>query len=212
MKARLGAHLLLGGLALLVLAVPAVARAGTASLRWLDVCEPPRESDLMVVLAGGARERLQTARDLYAAGAAPAIMVTSPEGFPDAPMKWLASNGVPPPVLVAPLRPSSSTLDDALSIGQIIRRKGITSVLVVTSPYHCRRTRLILNRILSGLSSRVTVTASTTLYMDPDRWWESRAGWATIPAEYLKLIWAWMTVPRPFGVEAARLGIEGGSP
>lgn len=63
--------------------------------------DPPRPSDLIEVPAGGSRERMLTAVDLYKDGLAPAVMITSPEGFPGAEMKEQISRGIPE---CAPLR------------------------------------------------------------------------------------------------------------
>ncbi len=174
---------------------------------WLMVGEAPRPSELIVVLAGGARERLLTALDLYRSGLAPAIMITDPYGFPDSQMRELAAAGVPERALHPPPCVSTTTVEDALCIREIILRKRLRSLLVVTSPYHCRRARLTFSRILSDLDVRVTITPSMSLYVDLDQWWKSRDGWNKVPAEYLKLIRVWMTVP-DFGPVGGRGGRE----
>jgi uncharacterized SAM-binding protein YcdF (DUF218 family) len=159
------------------------------------VGEAPKSSELIVVLAGGARERLLTALDLYRGGFAPAIMITDPYGFPDSQMRELVAAGVPERALLVPPLAATTTVEDARCIREVVLRKGLRSLLVVTSPYHCRRARLAFSRVLSDLEVRVTVTASSSLYVDLDQWWKSRDGWNKVPAEYLKLVRAWMTVP-----------------
>ncbi len=189
---------------ILVATGPLVARqAGD----WLMVGEAPRNCELIVVLAGGARERLLTALELYRGGFAPAIMITDPYGFPDVQMRELAEAGVPERALLPPSSAATTTLEDAWCIREVVLRKGLRSLLVVTSPYHCRRARLAFSRILSDLDVRVTVTASKSLYMELDQWWKSRDGWNKVPAEYLKLVRAWMTV-RDFGPVGGRGGRE----
>ncbi len=149
----------------------------------------------MVVLAGGSGERFATALDLWRARFSRRILVTDGGGYPDEAFGRLRKGGVPERALVAPHRPSDSTYGDALAIRQAIREGNYSSILVVTSPYHCRRTELILRRVLAGIPVRVTVTASVSLYMNPERWWSSRQGWITVGPEFPKLIWAWLTVP-----------------
>jgi uncharacterized SAM-binding protein YcdF (DUF218 family) len=172
---------------------------------WLLVGQPPEKSDLLVVLAGATRERVQTGADLYLQGMAPLLTITG-DGYSSSDILLLEQYGVPREALVIPPNSSRSTYEDALSLRQLILEKKVVSVLVVTSPYHCRRARLILNRVLSGLGVRVTVTPSVSLFMDPDHWWSSPQGWVTEGAEFPKIAWAWMTVPTLGDVS---LGAEG---
>lgn len=179
-----------------VVVVLIVAGAALApATDWLVAGEPPVPADLLVVLSGGSWERFSTAIDLYRAGMAPAILITDPFGFADAEMRRLEAQGVPASALIAPLRPAGSTYEDSLAVRQLILKKGLKSILVVTSPYHCRRVRLIFRRVVEPLGVRVTVTPSTTLYMDMAHWWRGRQGWITVPGEFPKLLWAWATVP-----------------
>ena len=177
---------------LLILSTESVARKATA---WLYDWDPPAPSDLLVVLGGGSKERLTTVIELYRAGLAPAILITDGAGFPDEEMSYLEKQGVPARSLIPPLRPATSTYEDALSIKQVVVRKKFKSVLVVTSPYHCRRARMILERVVGSAGVRVAVTPSISLYMDKEHWWRSHQGWITVSGEFPKLLWAWATVP-----------------
>lgn len=176
-----------------VLALAAV-RLSSLATGWLLSGEPPIASELMVVLSGASMERTQTALELYRAGMAPEILITGETG-PDVDLRFLEEHDVPRQSLLLPLQPATSTFEDALSVRQLVLKKGVKSILVVTSPYHCRRARLILSRVLSGLGVRITVTPSVSLYMDPDHWWRSRQGWITAGFEFPKILWAWGTVP-----------------
>ena len=172
--------------------------------RWLIQSSEPRPSDLIVVLAGGAGERLVTGLQLYRAGLASRILITDGFGYPDLGMRYLRAGGVPERSLRQPLMPSESTYEDALAVRQVVVKDNIRSILVVTSPYHCRRTRLIFDRVLGDLGTDVTVTASVTLYMDMDTWWRTRQGWITVPGEFPKLIWSWLSVPHVSAVGVPR--------
>ena len=181
----------------MLLCTAALPVALILATKWLIAPDPPVSSDLMVVLAGGSGERTETALSLYRAGYAPAILLTSFHGYPAHEMAFLLKEGVPASALVAPLRPARSTREDAVAIEEIIRRREVRSLLVVTSPYHCRRARLILARALSGHGVRLAVTPSSSLYMNAGRWWGSRQGWITVPGEFPKLLLASMTAPGP---------------
>lgn len=162
-----------------------LARAGES---WLADSDPPRHSDLIIVLDGGAAERISRAIELYREGFAPAILVTSSEGFPDAQLRRMVSGGIPSRALLAPMQPSSSTWEDAVTIRQTVLRESVDSILVVTSSFHCRRARLIMERVLADIPVRITLTQANRLYPWP--WWR------TVPPEYLKLAWAWLAVPK----------------
>ena len=170
-------------------------RGAQEATAWLDDGDAPVVSDLLVILGGGSGERILTGLELYRAALAPMILITDGAGFPDEEMRHLEEQGVPARSLVPPLRPASSTYEDALTIRQVVLRKNLKSILVVTSPYHCRRARLILKRVVGSLGVRVTVTPSVSLYMDMEHWWRSHQGWITVSGEFPKLLWAWATVP-----------------
>ena len=189
----------LAAIACLALAIVLVATFGpplaAAASGWLAAGEPPVPSDLMVVVSGGAQERLFTAIELYRRGLSRAILVTSPTGSPEREMKMLIRAGVLPADLVYPPRPALSTREDALCIREVVLQRKPRSLLVITSPYHCRRLRLILERTLADQDLRLTVSPSRNLYWDNARWWADRQGWNVVPAEYIKLFWAWIAVP-----------------
>jgi uncharacterized SAM-binding protein YcdF (DUF218 family) len=184
----------LGGMTLMslvtVLAWPPVAREAAM---WLSKAAPPARSDLLVVVGGGARERLVTAARLHAAGFAPEILATGSSRDIAAARSVLTGLGVPAGSIVEPAAESRSTAEDALVVRDVTVRRGARSILAVTSPYHCRRLTLLLERSLRGTGVTVTVTASESLYFDLDRWWTDRQGWVLIPVEYGKLAWAKVT-------------------
>jgi len=187
--ARIVAPALTGALGLLlVLVVPG------AATRWLYSGQAPVPAEMLVVLGGGSAERARTALELYRAGFAPRIMVTDGSGHPDSAFHFMEQTGIPRRALLSPLRPATSTAEDARAIRQVVVRHGIRSVLVVTSPYHCRRVELALRRILADLEVEWTVTPSASLYMDANSWWLSRQGWITVGKEFPKLAWYWLTV------------------
>lgn len=182
---------------------------GSRAYAWLEASDAPAPSDLIVVPAGGSLDRLVTAARLYRAGLAPAILVTDPTGYPETQWSFLRQQGVPPFAIVPPARPSTSTREDAESTRQVIVRKKVTSILVVTSPYHCRRARLLMSSALAGLDVEVRVIASESRFLDLRRWWSTREGWAHVGMEFFKLAWAWT---RWTGSGGSRLGAPPGAP
>ena len=64
----------------------------------------------------------------------------------------------------------------------------LRSIVVVASKDHSRRLRRVLDRVMKGHPTRVTVQASRYSSFDPDRWWETRGGVRTEIVELQKLL------------------------
>jgi uncharacterized SAM-binding protein YcdF (DUF218 family) len=167
-----------------------------AAMEWLAKSSPPAPAQAIVVVGGGARERLETAARLHAGGFAPRILVTGSGRFIASARSILSDLGVPGTAVIQPPDETHSTWEDALLIRRVVEQQGFRSILVVTSPYHCRRLGLMLDRCLEGTGVNVTITASASLYFDPPRWWADGDGWVLIPAEYGKLLW-WLVAGPP---------------
>jgi uncharacterized SAM-binding protein YcdF (DUF218 family) len=78
----------------------------------------------------------------------------------------------------------ASTVDEARALLSYSRLHQVRKVIVVTSDWHCRRTRWIMRRLLSPKGIDVMVTAAP----DP----ESLDPWPTREKEYLKLFYYWL--------------------
>lgn len=161
--------------------------AAPRAAEWLVRPSRVARCDLMVVLGGGARERMSTAMDLMADGACERLLFTG-AGF-EANGGYLQPE---PPAAEGPRRApmaarSRSTLDDAVVALRAARSGGDRFVLVVTSPYHTRRASWVFSRVLAGTGIRFGVYPSETFYMDYRRWWESRDGLSLVLGEYVKL-------------------------
>ena len=63
----------------------------------------------------------------------------------------------------------------------------LRSIVVVATKDHSRRLRRVLDRVMKGHSTRVTVQPARYSSFDPDRWWETRSGVRTEIVELQKL-------------------------
>ena len=61
------------------------------------------------------------------------------------------------------------------------------SIVMVATKDHTRRLRRVLDRVMKGHSTRVTVQPARYSSFDPDRWWETRSGVRTEIVELQKL-------------------------
>jgi hypothetical protein len=64
----------------------------------------------------------------------------------------------------------------------------LRSIVMVAPRDHSRRLRRVLDRVMKGHPTRVTVQAARYSSFDPDRWWETRGGIRTEIIELQKLL------------------------
>ena len=175
--------------------------------RFLVVADPlPRRADAIVVLAGSPSDRtLETAR-LYHAGVAPRVVLTReslprgaaalrsrgirlPEGH-DLSRQALLGLGVPPDAIRVLGRRTASTRSEAETIARWACGNGVRRLVVVTSPSHTRRARLILRRAL-GSEVALTVRPAPDALFPATHWWRRRRAMKDVLGEYQKLLAFW---------------------
>jgi hypothetical protein len=67
-------------------------------------------------------------------------------------------------------------------------RHQFRSIVFVAARDHSRRSRRVLDRVMRGHPTRVTVRPARYSNFDPDRWWEARGGVRTEIIELQKLV------------------------
>jgi uncharacterized SAM-binding protein YcdF (DUF218 family)/glycosyltransferase involved in cell wall biosynthesis len=143
----------------------------------LKLSEPPRRADAIVVFAGGvgesgkagggAQERLKQAVDLYRAGWAPYMVLSSGYvySFREAEsMRALAiDQGVPAGNIVLEQR-ATNTYENVKFVDEILKDHRWTSILLVSSPYHMRRALGVWHRVAPGTAVVPTPPAQSQFY------------------------------------------------
>ena len=85
-----------------------------------------------------------------------------------------------------------SRVDGTEGEGQVLRlwcdEHELRSIVVVATKDHSRRLRRVLDRVMKGHPTRVTVQLARYSNFDPDRWWETRGGIRTEIIELQKLV------------------------
>ena len=173
---RVTARLLMAvGLATVLLAVLGVIALSTAG-RWMQVHDEPRRADWILPLAGDASRWLYAA-ELYERGLAPGILISRPVeqppsevdrihsrmGYPDYDgiepyaRAFYAELGVPDEALTPFGNGHVSTVEEAEALREFLG-PGEHTILAVTSPFHARRAKLILERTLPEADIVMTVT------------------------------------------------------
>jgi uncharacterized SAM-binding protein YcdF (DUF218 family) len=192
-------------LALVAVTVVALLRGAGA---WLVVADPlPARGDAIVMLAGAPAARLLETAALYQRGVAPHVAVTRerrsaatitairrgvtlPEPHDEA-TRQLRVLGVPANAITVLRGRAYSTLSEARLIARWACRTGRHSLVVVTSPSHTRRARLILRRALAP-DVVLAVRPAPADFFPRRRWWRHRQTAKLVLSEYQKLVNYWL--------------------
>ncbi len=167
-----------------------------AAARFLEASEPLEAADYILVFAGDFNSRPLHAARLFERGLAPRVVTTGAFVADEVcalglrltaaelSARVLQRNGVPPDrIEVLPI--GYSTLEEARAFAEFAREKPVASVIVVTSPYHVRRAKLILGGALAGRGVRVMGSAAGS--GEASRWWRTKGGLIHLNNEMLKL-------------------------
>jgi uncharacterized SAM-binding protein YcdF (DUF218 family) len=162
-----------------------------APAAWLVVEDPPRAVDAAVVLAGDpGYERTYTATRLVRANEARLLILTGGEPGPGDSAKSLRERAIAWGVSPERIRieeVSHSTRESLVAVAPILRDEGIRSVVLVTSPFHQRRTSLTARKALPGIDL-VNHPASPSGW-SPHRWWRSDRSRRVVLGEYAKIVY-----------------------
>ncbi|MGH9715764.1 MAG: YdcF family protein [Candidatus Acidiferrales bacterium] len=148
---------------------------------WV-VDDGPVASDAIVILGDDNYEgdRATRAAEVLKAGWAPRIIASGRYLRPYASIAQLEQHdlldrGVPASAIVVFAHRAHNTREEGEAIGQFIAAHGWKRIIVVTSNYHTRRARYILERVLPRGTVLRVLSANDANY-DPDNWWRTRRG------------------------------------
>jgi hypothetical protein len=195
--------ILLAWVTAVIVTVPSVHRPVLRAAGWaLVVNEPVAPADIIVIsLDSGGAGALEAA-DLVQSGIATrvAVFVDPPAGedlefirrglpYEDASarqirqLRWLGVTDV-----VQIPRTDEGTEGEGQVLPRWCDQHEFRSIVFVVARDHSRRIRRLLDRVMKGHSTRVTVQAERYSAFDPDRWWETRGGIRTEIQEFQKLV------------------------
>jgi uncharacterized SAM-binding protein YcdF (DUF218 family) len=113
---------------------------------WPDTDTPRRGADAVVVLSGGRGHRLAEGRRLIAQGISDTLVIS--DGLDPG---WVEAGRLCRTRRAICFTPDPySTQGEARWIAQEAQERGWDSIVVVTSTYHVRRTRMIVRRCFHG--------------------------------------------------------------
>lgn len=163
---------------------------------WLPVNDAPGPADAIVIMGGDARRSAHGA-DLYLAGYAPAVYVARPFYDPPEPLCELGLpcpreedvvqtvldiKGVPRAATRLYGRELLSTVEEAEALARALPPEAKT-ILVVTSPSHCRRALAVLRHELPG---RTILMSPTPHERFEPKWWTHQASAKAVVLELAK--------------------------
>jgi uncharacterized SAM-binding protein YcdF (DUF218 family) len=118
---------------------------GLLMAKFLYLSDPPEKVDVIIAL-GSEPERAGYAAHLYGLGFSDTIIITGWGSSVDRMAERAAREGVHKQDLILE-KESISTYQNALYSKKIVLRNGFRSAIVVSSPYHMRRAKMVFDRV-----------------------------------------------------------------
>jgi uncharacterized SAM-binding protein YcdF (DUF218 family) len=166
---------------------------------WLSAGDRPQKADAILVL-GGSFSRAFQAAELYHQGFAPRIYVSVPVrehqyrlldeagiAFPreeEIVRQVLLRKGVPASAIEFLGRDLISTAAEAQEARKLFAQ-GAPRLLIVTSPYHLRRSRMIFTDALPAADIRLIATAYDPF---PQGWWKDQSAARNVLLELARIV------------------------
>ncbi len=171
--------------------------------RWLVLDDAPVPADLIVLLAGNLSRPLYGA-DLYHRGYAKRIAVSRPAPHPQVenlrPLgirlprqdeeyrEILRRKGVPASAIGVFGDGNLSTVQEAETLREFLGGRP-ARLLIVTSPYHTRRVKIVFTRLLPQADIRVLASPYEEF---PQRWWTHQGAAVGVMLETTKLLYYYL--------------------
>jgi hypothetical protein len=194
---------LVAAAAAVIVAFPSVRERVLRAAGWaLIVNEPVAPADIIVVSLSSSGAGALEASDLVQSGIATrvAVFTDPPSGedhefirrglpYEDASarqirqLRWL---GVTDIVQIPSVDVGTDSEGQALPLWCDQHR--FRSIVFVSARDHSQRVRRVLDRVMRGHPTRVTVQPARYSSFDPDRWWQTRGGVRTEIVELEKLL------------------------
>ncbi len=198
----------LAALIVLIALVTAPLVAVRGAGRWLIRQDPLRSADIIVVLSGGMPWRAEEAARLFRLGEAHEVWVSRPDTPTDQlramgiqylgedyfNCQVLLHSGVPEAAVRVLPEKIVDTQQEVVEIAREMRRKEQTTVIIVTSPEHTRRVK-VLWRKLVGDQPTAIVRAAFQDPFDKDHWWRNTRDTYSVVREWMGLMNAWVGLP-----------------
>ncbi len=190
---------MLSVLGIALLAALALAAGLSLAASWLVNQDQPEKSDAIAILAGDPARAFYAA-DLYARGFAGRIYISRPIRLPshrlldefgvpfpryeEIDRQILIKKGVPDKDISICPNAAASTVDEANAVAKLLEGRK-ARLLLVTSPYHVRRTRMVFSDLLANAGFRIVATPYEAF---PVQWWKNQDAARNVVLELTKIL------------------------
>lgn len=180
-------------------------RVLTPVASYLDVSEPPRVVDYVLVLNGDPETRPFAAAALVHAGLAKKVLLTHQKlalesnnvqtggtlSELELTRQVLLARGVAASAIAELPGEIGSSYDELKKLAAFLNEHPESTATVVTNGFHTRRSRWVLRRLLGDHADAVSFVGVPRDGVDDAHWWRSKAGCAIYLTEYPKLLYYW---------------------
>ena len=172
---------------------------------YLIVQHPLENADLIVCMAGEPVARGLAAAELYKKGLAPRVLITReelPDGYEDLKegkihypetrdllIMMLQGLGMPRSACLTSDHFVGSTFEEAKMVREYVQGQGYRSLIIVTSPYHTKRTWLTFKKLFEKDGVKIMMAPSHYSEFRSDDWWKTNKYIKKVIIEYQKLIY-----------------------
>ena len=159
------------------------------------------KADAIVAVSGGeTTSRTLGAVKLYDEGYAPIIIFSGAASDPDsvsnaAAMKNIAIKAGVPASAILVEEDSVDTYENAQNTARIIKNQNISSIILVTSPYHQRRASIEFQRAL-GKDFTIINHSTSDENWRRSAWWKNTYSLNLTLSEFQKIIFLYLSKPR----------------
>ena len=157
---------------------------------FLVVEDELKKADVIVVLSGESDRVVEAAR-LYKQGLAGYIIMSGGSFDNKASIAVVMRNqavrlGVPAEdIIVEP--EAMSTYQHPIFVKPIMQARGFQSAIVVSSPFHMRRSAMLFDRVFRKSGIELIYHPAQDSWFDADNWWTNSASRKAVRLEYVKL-------------------------
>lgn len=157
--------------------------------KLLVVDERPEKVDVLIALSGDSERELYAAQ-LYRSGLAPKIIMSGCGSWSRQMAERAVRAGVKAQDIILEEK-SENTYQNAVYSRDIVLTHNFKSAIIVTSPYHARRTRLIFGRVFRNTGVKLLYCSTSDSGFNVDGQCKRESDRRIVQREYLKLIYYW---------------------
>ncbi|MBI9045434.1 MAG: YdcF family protein [Anaerolineaceae bacterium] len=163
---------------------------------FLIISEPLDSADALVILSGGEKTRIDEAVLIFQDQYTDHIIITETGvEIPDwgtsysSLMKFeLIQSGIPENAIMVTDIQVQTTYDEAIATKELLQSKNMDSLIIVTDPFHTRRTKMIFNQILAGSNIETIIRPVRNHWYNSKTWWFTSTGRKATIREFFGLV------------------------